>query len=393
MQKTIIAAAVAGLLAMPAFAQTRVVLSGKINAAWSWDQAKGAAVRGGDIKMRDRMLESGSEFHIKAYEDLGNGNTAFVDIQTAVDIFNSNNVSTPDAGRLASRRAAIGLQGKWGMLQLGKWDLHYHAQIWGGTGPNASLNQMYGAVSLLNQIGGRTYATLGCRCDNTIRYVTPNFSGFEVGLGYTRNGGTGMNAPASATSGEQAFDPGGANKVDRAYSIQANYKNGGFKAMVAYWNRQNAIQGANLRDEYSIRAGLAYTFDFGLTLGVTYDYANMEVGPNGGAKVKNHRSAFVIPVYYQTGPHQINAAYGWASDLSNVDDSGAQYWTINYGYSISKRTTFYAGFAQYRNERNASYDFWSNTAVGLAAPNPTTGFVGNMGADPTSFAIGMIHSF
>lgn len=378
MQKTIIAAAVAGLLAMPAFAQTRVVLSGKINAAWSWTQAKGAANPAGNIKMHDRMSESGSEFHIKAYEDLGNGNQAFVDIQTAVDIFNSNPVATPDSGRLSSRRAAIGLSGKWGMLQLGKWDLHYNAQIWGGTGPNAALNQMYGAVSLLNQIGGRSYATMGCRCDNTIRYVTPNINGFQLGVGYTRNG-------SIAGGGERVFDPADANKIDRAYSIQANYKNGGLKLMLAYWNRQNAQAGANLRDEYSIRAGVAYSFDFGLTVGLTYDYAKMEVGPLAGPKVENDRSAFVVPIYYKSGPHQLNFAYGWANDLSNVADSGTQYWTLNYGYNVSKRTTFYVGYVQYSNERNASYDFWSNTAVGLTGAN--------LGADPVNFSIGMIHSF
>lgn len=396
MQKTIIAAAVAGLLAMPAFAQTRVVLSGKINAAWEWHKATGST-NGANQKMKDRMTESGSEFHIKAYEDLGNGNQAFVDIQTAVDIFNGNSpAATPDAGRLGSRRGAIGLQGKWGMLQLGKWDLHYNAQIWGGTGPNAALNQMYGAVSLLNQVGGRSYATMGCRCDNTIRYVTPNISGFQVGLGYTRG------------TGEATWQPSSSNKIDRAFSIQANYKYGGLKLMVAYWNRKNAqgdigLNGAQvqhpkymasgrgaaqLRDEQSIRAGVAYSFDMGLTIGVTWDYTETKhkYAAAGVSDLKLKRWAFAVPVYYKTGPHQINLAYGMADDIDNWNDTGAQYWTINYGYAISKRTTVYAGYAHYKNDRYATYDFWSNTAVG-------TGTTSGAGADPTSFAIGLIHSF
>jgi len=391
MQKTIIAAAVAGLLAMPAFAQTRVVLSGKVNAAWSWDKATGAtAGSSGDIKMRDRMIESGSEFHIRAYEDLGNGNTAYVDIQTAVDVFNSNPVSTPDAGRLASRRAAIGLQGKWGTLMFGKWDLYYNAQIWGGTGPNAALNQMYGAVSLLNQIGGRSYTTMGCRCDNTIRYVTPDIGGFMLDVGYTRNGGTGANAGLSAgsmgVSGEQAINPGTDNKVDRAFALAARYQLGGLKVMAAGWNRKNAGTAAAARNEWAERVGVAYTFGFGLTVGVTYDHAGMKRYAIGDTtKRKDTRSAFVVPVYYRTGPHQINLAYGWAGDLSTVEDSGTKYWTVNYGYDVSKRTTLYAGVVQYKNDAYASYDFWSNTAIGLTGSS--------LGADPTSFAVGIIHSF
>lgn len=395
MQKTIIAAALAGLIAMPALAQTRVTLSGRINAAYEWHRATGATSQAGNIKTRDRMTESGSEFHIRAFEDLGNGNQAFVDIQTAVDVFNRNSpADTPDAGRLASRRAAIGLQGSWGMLQLGKWDLHYHAQIWGNTGPNAGLNQMYGAVSLLNQVGGRSFATMGCRCDNTIRYVTPNISGFQLGIGYTRG------------TGETAWNPHDQNRVDRAVSLHVNYRHGGLNLMAAYWNRENAIAGhglvgtghptavatglnaenSALRNEESIRVGAAYTFDMGLTIGLTWDYTQTRhkfVSDRADLKLRRH--AWVVPIYYRTGPHQINFAYGRANDIKDFADTGTQYWTLNYGYALSRRTTAYIGIAQYRNERFATYDFWSNTAIGLTTAN--------QGADPTSFAIGLIHAF
>lgn len=414
MQKTIIAAAVAGLLAMPAFAQTRVILSGKINGAYEWSKATGATHAQGDIKMRDRLIESGSELHIKAYEDLGNGNQAFVDIQTAVDIFGGNNVATPGAGRIGSRRGAIGLQGKWGMLQLGKWDIHYNLQIWSGTGPNAALNQMFGAVSLLNQVGGRSYVTLGCRCDNTIRYVTPNISGFEVSVAYTLGQGSDM-----LTGSEVAWRPWDQNKVNRAVGVAAKYKWGGLKIGLGYWYNSDAKGGigvqsalhpkwmsqyannanyngtngaAILRNDQSIRAGVAYTFDMGLTIGVNYDYSqtahrfgNTATGKMTGHEIKLKRSAWAFPLYYKTGAHQLNFAYGFADDLDGWDDTGAQYWTINYGYSLSKRTTLYAGFAQYKNDKYASYDFWSNTAVGLSAAN--------VGADPTSFTLGIIHSF
>lgn len=396
MQKTIIAAAVAGLLAVPAFAQTRVILSGKINASYEWVQAKGARDSNQNMKMKDRMTESGSELHIKAYEDLGNGNQAFVDLQTAIDIFGGNNKNTPGAGRIGSRRGVVGLKGKWGSLELGKWDIHYNAQIWGGTGPNAALNQMYGAVSLLNQVGG--YSTMGCRCDNTVRYVTPNIGGFQATFAYTR--GQGVLSGSDASTSEIAWDSNDKNKNHRGFGIAAKYNYGGLKLMAAYWilKDSGATNAANvtLTDQMSWRLGAAYTFNFGLTIGLTYDYSEFEQaaaeGGNTGAsrihkKTKNKRNAFAIPVYYKTGPHQINFAYGWADDIKGDgayagDDSGAQYWTINYGYALSKRTTLYAGFVQYKNDTNAKYDFWSNT-----------GLNGAVGSDPTAVSIGIIHSF
>lgn len=398
MQKTIIAAAVAGLLAMPAFAQTRVIMSGKLNASYEWVQAKGARDSNQNMKMKDRMTESGSELHIKAYEDLGNGNQAFVDIQTAVDIYGGNNVNTPGAGKLGSRRGAIGLMGKWGMLQLGKWDIHYNAQIWAGTGPNAALNQMYGAVSLLNQVGG--FSTMGCRCDNTIRYATPNIYGFEASIAYTRGQGVLSAQNGGPNYSEIAWDSSDRNKNTRGVGVALKYKWQGLKLLAAYWQEYyagatNAAE-ATLTDQMSYRFGAAYTFDFGLTVGVNYDHSEFSTiaahgGNTGhstmGKKLKNKRNAWVIPLYYKAGPHQLNLAYGWADDIKGngtyaMADSGTKYWTVNYGYSLSKRTTLYAGVVQYKNDKNAKYDFWSNTSLG-----------GAVGSDPTAYSIGLIHAF
>ena len=175
------------LFSQAALAQTKIVLSGKINTAWEWVRATGATHADGNIKLKDRMVESGSEFRIRATEDLGNGNQAFVDIQTAVDIFGSNDVVTSNAGRLGSRRAAIGLSGKWGTFMLGKWDIYENTISWAGTEGKAPNQSLHGR-GIVNMVGGKSYTQLGCRCDNTIRYITPDFSGLQVAISYTRNG-------------------------------------------------------------------------------------------------------------------------------------------------------------------------------------------------------------
>ena len=408
--QTVLATAVVALLSQTAQAQSNVVISGKINAAWEWVQAKGATHSGGDIKTKDRMIESGSEIRIHAKEDLGNGNQAFIDIQTAVDVFGSNDVATSDAGRLGSRRGAIGLTGKWGTLMLGKWDIYENTMSSAGTEGSAPNQSLHGR-GILNMVGGKSYTQTGCRCDNTIRYVTPNFNGLEVALSYSRNG-------KGSSAGEAAWQQGQENKVDRTLSAQAKYKQGGLRLMAGVWMRQNAQAGigvkdakhdrwasefanksgfgsgasAVLKDELSYRAGVGYAFDMGMTVAfnmdyteVTHKFADDATTQLNGNEIKLKRVGWTLPITYKTGSHQFHLVYGRANDLSGWDDTGAQFWGASYNYSLSKRTSIYTGYARYSNDRFASYDLWSSGGIGMKAAN--------VGADPTTFMVGITHSF
>ena len=407
---TVLAVAMAAVLSQPVQAQSQVVISGKINAAWEWVQAKGATHSGGDIKQKDRMVESGSEIRIYAKEDLGNGNQAFVDIQTAVDIFGSNDVATSDAGRLGSRRGAIGLRGKWGTIMLGKWDIYENTMSAAGTEGSAPNQSLHGR-GILNMVGGKSYTQTGCRCDNTIRYVTPNFNGLEAAFSYTRNG-------KGSTSGEITWRPEDENRVDRTFSAQAAYKQGGWRLMAGLWMRQNAQGGigvkdakhdrwaseyagkagfgsgaqAVLKDELSYRAGIGYAFNMGLTVAfnidyseITHKFADSTQGHLNGNEIKLKRTAWTLPLSYKTGPHQFHLVYGQANDLSGWSDTGAKFWGAGYTYNLSKRTSLYAGYARFSNERYASYDLWSSGGIGMKAAN--------VGADPTTMMVGITHSF
>ena len=408
--QVILATAIAGLLSQAVQAQSQIVLSGKINTAWEWVEATGATYPDGDIKLKDRMVESGSEFRIYAKEDLGNGNHAFVDIQTAVDVFGSNDVATSDAGRLASRRAAIGFTGKWGTFMLGKWDVYENTMSAAGTEGSAPNQALHGR-GILNMVGGKSYTQTGCRCDNTIRYVTPNFSGAQVAFAYSRNG-------KGSTSGEATWRPADDNKVDRTFSAQATYKQNGWRLMAGFWSRQNVQGGigvkdakhdrwaseyasqagfgsgasAVLKDELSYRAGIGYAFDMGLTVAfnidyseITHKFASSTTGRFNGNEIELKRTAWTLPISYKTGPHQFHLVYGRANDLSGWNDTGAQFWGASYNYSLSKRTSIYTGYARFNNDRYASYDLWSSGGIGMKA--------GNVGADPTTFMIGITHSF
>jgi len=428
MQKKLLAVAVAGALVAPsAFAQTSVTISGALNLWWESASATGASIgRAGDTLSRDRIVDgAGSNIRFTVVEDIGGGMQAFGQVESAV----LNNAETRNnaagAGATTSgwgnRNSGIGLRSSaWGEILLGVWDLHYHehyaadSHILKGTSNSNSLG-------LMNQFGtsgnGNTAYTIGARYNNVIRYASPNWSGFSFRLAYARPTDA---APVNATGTQQD------DKKNRVWNFAPSYSAGPLFVFYSHLRDKDinvtptfftgmaagaAALGAGTSDIRSDRIVAAYTFPFGLKIGLIYDRSKLNHTPTSpavGSEIK--RDVWVFPLSYTAGAHAVHFQYSrardWKGNVGGVDlgaaaanitpvaggsvyspggDTGAKMFSIGYQYDLSKRTNLHLSYSKITNEALAGYDFFS-------APANITASTG-AGADPRVYSIGLRHAF
>jgi predicted porin len=131
------------------------------------------------MKVRDRQfgvqsgVMNGNRWGLKGQEDLGNGTSAIFVLESGFDLADG---TQGQGGRLFGRQAYVGLSGdSWGTFTIGR---QYNAgdtfvapiDPFGTGGLNASATTIFGN-------------SLTERYDGVIKYVSPNFSGFQFGIG------------------------------------------------------------------------------------------------------------------------------------------------------------------------------------------------------------------
>jgi predicted porin len=201
------------------------------------------------------------------------------------------------------------------------------------------------------------------RTKNTIAYVSPDFAGFQAVAAYVAD----WNAnPASGLDN---------NNYD-AYSINGTYKNGPLMLGAAYEDH-NSPNNSQEADMWRLVGG----FDIaGFKLAALYESMS-----GNGSNSRNSRDAYGLFGSYMLGTFNLKANYMSADD-SDYGDDGADQWTIGADYNLSKRTRVYAYYATVDNANYGGYGL----GAGAGASDQT---IGNAGANPDSFGIGMVHSF
>ena len=375
MQKKLLAVAVAGALAAPvaAMAQSSVTVSGAVNIWYETAGASGATTAGNattttfDVKSRDRMQDgNGSNIRFTAVEDIGSGLQGFMQVESAV-INNANTrndaagagtaVSTlQNAGGWGTRNSGVGLRGQaWGEVLIGIWDMHYNeqypadAQIIKGASHNSVLALMnsFGLGGSSTSAGGVGSVSIGARYSNVIRYQSPNWSGFNFKLAYARptdsaNVSTTVGAPTegkknTAINFAPQFNMGGIHvglsyiKDSDIVTNQTTWYTGSTvtnQAGVAAGAGPvigntigSAAAGSNLTTITSTRLFGAYTFPFGLKIGLVYDQSKLDLKSSGTAATsfassQFKRSVWGIPIVYTIGAHTIGAGYAQSSKLT-----------------------------------------------------------------------------
>lgn len=457
MQKKLLAVAVAGALAAPvaAMAQSSVTISGAINIWYETAGATGATTAGNaatttfDVKTRDRIQDgNGSNIRFTAVEDIGSGLQGFMQVESAV-INNANTrndaagnpsqavTSTQNAGGWATRNSGVGLRGQaWGEVLIGVWDIHYNEQypadnqIIKGASHDSVLALMnsFGLAGSATTAGGVGSVSIGARYSNVIRYQSPNWSGFNFKLAYARptdgNINTTVGSPSEGKKNTVInFAPQWSNGPifvgysylqDKDFAVGATGLYTGATVINSATGTAVTTTGALNGKVTSSRLSGAYTFPFGLKLGLIYDTSKFDgtaAAGTGNTEVK--RNVWALPISFNTGAHTIFVVYAQAdklkgsvgqagntqADLSNVQvtplgatssvgdvssNSKAKFYNVGYQFDLSKRTNLHVSYSMIKNDSLAGYDMFANP-VGMSGSS--------FGADPKILSLGLRHAF
>jgi len=353
MKKSLIALAIASAVSAPAFAATsNVDVYGVLNMSVNYvDQD----VSGTQNSIN--VTSTASRIGFKGAEDLGGGLAAIWQIESG---FNADEQS----GTLASRNTYAGLKGGFGTVLMGNHDTPM--KLLGRSVDNfadtlADSRNILGAVST----GASAF---DLRTKNTVAYVSPNWSGFSMAAAYVSD----WNASPAAGLDAQTTD---------AYSINAVYNNGPLMLGAAYEAHNGLGSGVGgvgtNSDMWRIVAG----FDVaGFKLAGLYEQI-------GGDVDAYNRDAYGLFATYNMGAWAFKADYMAAgeSDLARGND-GADQWTAGADYSLSKRTVVYGYYARTSNDQFGGYGL----GAGAGASDTT---VNNLGSNPSTFSLGVKHSF
>src|SRR5690554_2044329 len=218
MKKTLLAAALTVGFFGVAQAETSVTLYGIIDTGIGYNKIE-AGSDGDEVKATKFGLvngvQSGSRWGLKGTEDLGNGLQAVFQLEAG---FDSSTGHQAQGGRLFGRHATIGLQGdSWGRLDLGR-QTNIASKYF------ADVASPFGASFTQANIGA-TFGSANTICwDNMVMYQTPNFSGFQFGVGYSFN----------ANGSQQFRQSGGDDPNTHAWTTGLRYDNGPIGVAATY---------------------------------------------------------------------------------------------------------------------------------------------------------------
>ena len=355
MNKSSIAVALAlGALGATAHAQSTVSVYGRINTTVERSEVE---TQSGQSQKTTGLVNNASRWGLRGTEDLGGGMKALFQLESGfgsdTGLLTNNPSTTPTAG-LFNREAFVGLSSNFGTIRFGRI-----------TSPLYFASADY--ISMHNHDTGTSSDTLfnfgatGVNNNNTVAYKTPDFGGGNVEVAYSFAAGFFPSNPA----GFQEL-PGSNNQTNLQVAI--NWGNGPLQLGGGYAKMEDKTGTPNTdTDMWVIRA----LYEFGaLTLGAYYEFSNFNSGT-----VEADRGNFRLSAMYTMGASEFHLNYGMADDLSNINDSSANQWTIAYNYNLSKRTKVYAFYTQVDQDANVDY------------------FGTGLGTKFSSIALGLRHNF
>lgn len=331
MKKTIVAAAVAGVISTGAFAQN-VTLSGLIDAyvgsmQYSGDKRTNAANSGGMTT---------SWWGMSGEEKLGSGLTAEFKI---TGFFRGD---TGAYGRFVndpalSRDAWVGLKGDFGTVHLGR-DLAPNflpTVIFNAFGDSFSFSPvvLHANVPLFNGTGWGAANAGDTGWSNQVRYTTPNFGGLSGNVHYQL--------------GEVAGNTGKRNVGVNFLYFGGPFALGGFWHSVRVNNPVNAVVPEQKAWMLAGKAGV----------GPANVYAQYERANNDNG---NDSKTASLSADLAAGPGKVLA--GWANTKWTASGAKRDTFSLGYDYNLSKRTDLYA---VYMNDKITNYDRGNSFAVGV----------------------------
>lgn len=392
MRKEILVTAVAGALAAPAvvLAQSSVTINGFFQ--MSVDNMKVSNPAATRTKTgENRVNDESSSVVFNVREDLGSGLSAIVraDLKTNLDSGNTALTGESYVGFASDR---------WGRITVGRHNLHYFLTPSDAYFRGVSLKVDPGSIIEFAG-GGRVAIANATRTPNSIRWNSPNWGGFEAVVGYSTS-------PLGPTSPEADMAAGNSARSGRAWNLNPRYTTADWQLGYSYWNARadapsavfnSAIAGLSTvpsgtsatlpsaagqlvsADQLSHALYGYYTWG-GFKLGLMSQTSKLNAAATGsglqpvGTEVSK-RTAWSIPLRYQTGPHTFMATYTKAGDdKATIVQDGAKMWALSYAYGLSKRTYLALSLGRLKNDAAAAYSpYTSYGSLGSVNDNLAAG--------------------
>ncbi len=342
MQKKLIALAVAGLVAAPAFAQSNVTIFGIVDVAIESGKYSDAA---GNLTRMVNGANNTNRIGFRGTEDLGNGMAANFLLEAQANPDNGTQAAT----QFWNRSATVGISSKsWGSVNLGR----QYTPWFSATAAN-DVFYVAGAGTSYTLFAGNT------RMNNAIRWDSVNMNGFTAaamyGLGQDADG-TGVEGTTSTTK-----------KLGRDASLKLSYANGPLSVNYGYDDQTTATVPADVSTKRNQLNG-------------SYDMKVVKLGLGWGtAKASGtlDNQVWTITAVVPVGNDIVKAGYTRLDDklAANAD---AKLFALGYEHPMSKRTNLYATYAKITNDAPATRTFGAAVAAGF---------------DPTAWQFGVRHSF
>ena len=356
MKKTLVVAAVAGLFASAANAQSSVTLYGLIDASVAFTNNINTSAGGGQRYAMGSGLINGSRWGLRGSEDLGGGLKAIFQLENG---FNINNGAFGQQGREFGRQAFVGLSSnQFGTLTVGR----QYDSVVDYLGPLSLTGTGYGGTVAAHPYDNDNLDN-SIRISNSVKYTSVNYNGLKFGGLY----GFSNQADGFATN--------------RAYSAGVSYAYAGFNFAAGYLQLNNSLgSSANLNGAVSdapisaarervYGAGLNYAFGPAVVGFVftqsKYDNAGVGTvvtsGVPAGAYVRFNN--YELNARYNITPAwNVAAQYtftqsrepGFLANGSGEDSPKFHTATVMSTYSLSKRTDVY-GIVAYTRFSGTNY--------------------------------------
>lgn len=287
MKKTILAMAVASVVAAPAMAD--VSISGKVEQLFtstdsttaSSDQLQGAT---------DAAL------NFKASEDLGNGMSAFATTRLDAD---------GASGAIATLDTTVGITGGFGTVVAGRMEAFSEAKI----------------TSMTDVLGGTLVEVeqdSAARADDAIAYVSPAMNGLTVGV-------AGYSVVNTSVTDDDAFD---------IQELALMYANGPLAVNVSKTDANASAQSAlGVGDASSV--GIKYTAGDLAVSGVWQDI------DDESSTVGNDNTNYALAAVYTMGSNSV--ALGYVENESQDGTTDDNTTALELRHNFSGRTRAYAG--------------------------------------------------
>ncbi|MDR5778794.1 porin [Caballeronia sp. LZ065] len=343
MKKTLMVAALTGVFASAAHAQSSVTLYGLIDAGITYTNNNVTTAGGtghSNFKATSGSV-NGSRWGLRGAEDLGGGLKAIFTLENGFNIMNGTN---GQGGREFGRQAFVGLSStQFGSVTLGR----QYDSVVDFVGPLALTGTQYGGTQFAHPFDNDNLDNT-FRVNNSIKYTSANYAGFKMGAMYGFSNEAGGFAD------------------NRAYSVGASYNYGPLNVAGAYMQLNNVgsatnnIAGAVGNDNSPFTAGRQRIFGGGInyafgpaTVGFVFTQTMLDnatslnnVATNAG-NINLGDSHVRFTNYEVNGRYNLTPALSVAGAYTYTDSRIAgekpkfHQFSLQTAYALSKRTDVY----------------------------------------------------